>query len=308
MQKEARAPLVALAREHHALPVAIVLDLPERLCQERNRARPDRDFGPHVVRNQVRQLRQSVRNLGEKEGFRVRARLAPRRSTASTVIFGSPLWNNRRGEHGPFDIIGDIHGCFDELVALLEKLGYTVEPTTGEDGAPDYQVRPPEGRKALFLGDLVDRGPKTTEVLRLVMGMVASGSALCVPGNHEAKLLRKLRGRDVRITHGLAESLAQIERQPPAFAERVATFIDGLISHYVLDDGKLVVAHAGLPAAMQGRQARAACASSRSTARRLARRTTTAFLFIPVGRGSVSRLAAMVGVRPHACSSRRHSG
>jgi polynucleotide kinase-phosphatase len=252
VQKEARAPLVALAREHHALPVAIVLDLPERLCQERNRARPDRDFGPHVVRNQVRQLRQSVRSL-QKEGFRHVFVLGSPEEIESASVTRQPLWNNRRGEHGPFDIIGDIHGCFDELVALLEKLGYAVEPTTGEDGAPDYQVRPPEGRKVLFLGDLVDRGPKIAEVLRLVMGMVTSGSALCVPGNHEAKLLRKLRGRDVRITHGLAESLAQIERQPPAFAERVATFIDGLVSHYVLDDGKLVIAHAGLPAAMQGR-------------------------------------------------------
>ena len=250
VQKEARAPLVTLAREHHALPVAIVLDLPERVCQERNRARPDRDFGPHVVRNQVRQLRQSVRSL-QKEGYRHVYVLSSPEEIEGASVTRQPLWNNRRAEHGPFDIIGDIHGCFDELAALLEKLGYVVE--TGEDGAPDHRVRPPEGRKAVFLGDLVDRGPKITEVLSLVMGMVASGSALCVPGNHEAKLLRKLRGRDVRITHGLAESLTQIERQPPAFAERVATFIDELVSHYVLDDGKLVVAHAGLPAAMQGR-------------------------------------------------------
>src|SRR5205823_2387807 len=57
VQPEARKPLVSLAREHHFLPVAIVFDLPERLCQDRNRERPDRDFGPHVVRNQVRQLK-----------------------------------------------------------------------------------------------------------------------------------------------------------------------------------------------------------------------------------------------------------
>jgi polynucleotide kinase-phosphatase len=83
--------------------------------------------------------------------------------------------------------------------------------------------------------------------------MVTDGAAYCVPGNHDLKLMRKLRGRDVRITHGLAESLAQLERQPPAFASRAADFIDGLVSHYVLDDGKLVVAHAGLPESMQGR-------------------------------------------------------
>src|SRR6186713_3751169 len=61
VQPEARRPLVALARKHHFLPVAIVFDLPEALCHERNRDRPDRDFGPHVVRNQHRQLRRGLR-------------------------------------------------------------------------------------------------------------------------------------------------------------------------------------------------------------------------------------------------------
>lgn len=69
VQPEARKPLVALAREYHVLPVAVVLDLPERACQERNRGRADRDFGAHVVRNQVQQLRRSIRNL-KREGFR----------------------------------------------------------------------------------------------------------------------------------------------------------------------------------------------------------------------------------------------
>jgi len=243
VQREARAPLVALAREHHALPVAIVLDMPERVCLERNRARTDRGFGAHVVRNQTRQLRQSLRSL-QKEGFRHVFVLSSPEEVEAATVTRQPLWNNRRDDHGPFDIIGDVHGCHDELVALLGKLGYAV----GADG-----VRPPPGRKAVFLGDLVDRGPKVVEVLSLVMDMVAAGTALCVPGNHEVKLLRALRGRDVRETHGLAESLAQIRRHPPALAERAATFIDGLVSHYVLDGGDLVVAHAGLPAAMQGR-------------------------------------------------------
>src|SRR5215510_8914497 len=69
VQPEARRPLVALAREYHVLPVAIIFDLPERLCQDRNRARPDRNFGAHVIRNQQRQLRRGLRNL-RREGFR----------------------------------------------------------------------------------------------------------------------------------------------------------------------------------------------------------------------------------------------
>ena len=242
VQPEARRPLIALAREYHCLPVAIVLDLPGKLCAERNLARPDRDFGPHVIRNQAQQLRRSLRGLG-REGFRHVFVLSSPEEVEAAVVERQPLWNNLRHEHGPFDIIGDVHGCDDELGALLGRLGYET------DGA----ARHPEGRKAVFVGDLVDRGPKVTGVLRRVMGMVESGAALCVPGNHEVKLMRKLRGRNVQITHGLAESLAQLEPEPPEFKERVARFIDGLVSHYVLDDGRLVVAHAGLKEELQGR-------------------------------------------------------
>jgi protein phosphatase len=116
-----------------------------------------------------------------------------------------------------------------------------------------YTARHPAGRKAVFLGDLVDRGPRIPDVLKLVMDMVESGSAICVPGNHDVKLLRKLRGKNVQITHGLAESLSQLEAEPPEFREKVAGFLDSLISHYVFDDGKLVVAHAGMKESMQGR-------------------------------------------------------
>jgi protein phosphatase len=252
VQPESRKPLVALAREHHVLPVAIVLNLPERLCHDRNRDRADRDFGPHVIRQQAQQLRRSIRNL-KREGFRHVYEFSSTEEVDEAVIERQPLWNNLKHEHGPFDIIGDVHGCFHELRSLLERLGYEV---TRADKSPDsygYQVRHPEGRKAVFLGDLVDRGPQIPEVLRLVMSMTAQGAALCVPGNHDIKLMRKLNGRDVRITHGLAESLEQLEREPPEFKEQVRTFIDRLVSHYVLDDGRLVVAHAGLKEALQGR-------------------------------------------------------
>jgi protein phosphatase len=109
------------------------------------------------------------------------------------------------------------------------------------------------GRKLAFVGDLVDRGPATNQILRLAMTMVKAGQAYCVPGNHDAKLLRKLKGKDVQITHGLAESLAQLDTESAEFRGEVTRFLDGLISHYVFDDGKLVVAHAGLKESMQGR-------------------------------------------------------
>jgi polynucleotide kinase-phosphatase len=241
VQPEARKPLVALARQYHCLPVAIVFDLPEKICHERNRERPDRDFGPHVIRQQTQQMRRSLRGL-EREGFRQVFVLSSLENVEKATVERQPLWNNRRDDHGPFDIIGDIHGCRSELEALLGRLGYDV-------GA----ARHPDGRKVVFLGDLVDRGPDIPGVLRIVMKMVEAGTALCVPGNHEMKLLRKLRGKDVQITHGLAESVAQLEREPPEFRKTVMDFIDDLVSHYVLDDGKLVVAHAGMKESMQGR-------------------------------------------------------
>jgi polynucleotide kinase-phosphatase len=293
VQPEARQPLVELAREHDVLPVAIVLNLREDVCHERNRGRPDRDFGPHVVRNQSSQLRRSLRGL-EREGFRYVHVLHTPEEVEQVSFERQPLWNNRRWDKGPFDIIGDVHGCFDELVELLEKLGYALTrgapgpalplPSAGEGGGEGGALRveprnsasqpftlpphpnplpqgereyitvtPPAGRKAVFLGDLVDRGPKSPEVLRLVMGMVAAGTALCVPGNHDVKLLRKLRGKNVQLTHGLAETVAQLAAEPPEFSKTVEQFIDALVGHYVLDDGRLVVAHAGLKQRYVGR-------------------------------------------------------
>jgi protein phosphatase len=162
------------------------------------------------------------------------------------------LYTDRRVDHGPFDVIGDVHGCFDELCTLLERLDYR---RNGNNGRSVWSH--PQGRRIIFVGDLVDRGPKSPEVLRLVMDMVAAGAALCVQGNHEARLLRKFNGRDVKLTHGLVETLAQIDALPdgerPEFVAEARSFIDGLRSHYWLDGGKLVIAHAGLKEEMHGR-------------------------------------------------------
>lgn len=257
VQPEARAPLVALARKYHCLPVAIVLNLPEDLCHERNRDRKDRAFGPHVIRQQTSQLRQALRGL-KREGFRHIFVLDSVAEVEAAVIERVPLWNDRTHEHGPFDIIGDVHGCADELEALLDKLGYRQFVIAGhEPGWSNFFYSHPEGRKAVFVGDLVDRGPRVLDTLSVVRNMMQFGSALCVPGNHDMKLLKKLNGRDVQITHGLAQTMAEIDGVPDdergPFCKSLTEFLDGLVSHYVLDDGKLVVAHAGMKAEMQGR-------------------------------------------------------
>jgi len=235
VQKEARAGVVKLAKEQNCLAVAIVLDIPEKVCKERNAARPDRDFGDHVISRQAQQLRRSVRHL-QKDGFRYVYVLKSEEEAAQAEIARVPLWNNKKNEHGPFDLIGDVHGCYDELCELLQKLGY-----------------PRDDRKAIFLGDLCDRGPGNVEVLRLVMDMVQSGAAYCVAGNHDVKLLKKLRGSKVQLSHGLAETVEQLGAQSEEFIAQAREFLDGLISHYVFDDGKLVAAHAGLIEKYQGR-------------------------------------------------------
>ncbi len=252
VQTQARKSLVELAREHDCLPAAIVLNIPEALCLARNESRPDRQFGARVVRQQASQLRRSIRGL-KREGFRYVYVLNSPEEAAAVTIERVPLWTNRQNEKGPFDIVGDVHGCFEELVLLLERLGYQLAARVGADGETGYSVTHPEGRTAVFVGDLVDRGPGVTNVLKLVMSMVEDGVALCVAGNHESKLVRKLRGRNVRISHGLAESLEQLEEESPAFRETATRFLDSLISHYVLDGGELVVAHAGMKVEYQGR-------------------------------------------------------
>jgi protein phosphatase len=244
VQPEARQPLVELARAHYVLPVAIVFDLPIGILEERGRTRTDREIGGHVLRNQRSQLRRSLRDL-QKEGFRHVWVLRSPEEVEAVMVERRPLWPDRRSERGPFDLIGDVHGCADELEELLGRLGY----------APDEASvwRHPQGRKVVFLGDLVDRGPRVPDVLRIAMGMVKAGSALCVPGNHDEKLLRWLRGKKVRMAHGLERTVEQLEEETPEFLFDVTAFLDGLVSHYVLDGGRLVAAHAGMKQEMQGR-------------------------------------------------------
>lgn len=247
VQPESRRTLVRLAKNHDCLAVAVVLDVKPTVAGERNASRPDRNFGMRVIKQQHSQLRRSLRGL-KKEGFSRTYVLDSPAAIEAARFERRKLWNDQRHDTGPFDIIGDVHGCADELRSLLQALGYTV---AGTREAP--VVTPPPGRRALFLGDLVDRGPDSPGVLYLAMSMVEAGTALCVPGNHEAKLQRKLRGKNPKLTHGLAETVAQMEAEPKSFHEATNRFIGSLVSHLVLDGGRLVVAHAGLKEAYHGR-------------------------------------------------------
>jgi len=253
VQKESRKGLIELGKTYHCLPVAIVLDLPEKVCEERNQSRPDRNFGGHVIRQQNQQLKKSIRGLKD-EGFRQIYILKSLEEVDAVLeIKRERLYNDKKDETGPFDIIGDVHGCFDELQELLLNLGYTVNRVDETEKNFGFSVLAPENRKAIFVGDLVDRGPDSPNVLRLVMSMVNSGVAFCVPGNHDLKLQKFLNGKQVQLKHGLEVTVKQLETETAQFKSTVEKFLYSLISHYVFDNGKLVVAHAGLKEEMQGR-------------------------------------------------------
>jgi protein phosphatase len=159
VQKDARAAVLRLAKEQNCLAVAIVLDTPEKICRERNEKRSDRNVGALVISRQAEQLRRSIRGL-QREGFRY-VYILSGEEIENAEIIRTPLWNNKKTETGPFDIIGDIHGCYDELCELLTELKYEVD-------AENFCAKHPDNRKAVFLGDLCDRGPKNVEVIRLV--------------------------------------------------------------------------------------------------------------------------------------------
>ncbi|MGM9322455.1 metallophosphoesterase [Deinococcus aquaticus] len=232
-----RVPVTALARAHDVKPVPVVLDLPRAVLEARTPAPAD------VVAAQVAELRRTRRGL-HAEGFRNEQVLFSDDQAGTLPLRRTPLRGDRRDLTGPFDVIGDVHGCLPELRDLLRDLGYVLSG----GGA-----RHPQGRTAVFVGDLVDRGPDSLGVLNLVMGMVAGGAALCVPGNHDEKLCRALAGKAVKAMHGLDVTLAQLEQAGPDVQAQVRTFIDALPTQLVLDGGALIVAHAGLPAHYHGR-------------------------------------------------------
>lgn len=243
IQQNARKQVIDLAREQNVHAAAIVLNLPEEILQERNKARPERNFPERVIRQHCRDVKRSIKGL-KREGFRFVYVINSLEQLENAEVVRTKLWNDKRDEHGSFDVIGDIHGCCDELELLLHQLGYV--KTDGVYAHPD-------GRKAAFLGDFCDRGNRNADVLRLVMDMVKSGNAIAVPGNHDVKLLKHLRGKSIAGTHGIDKTIAELDALGDAFKSEVAGFIDSLVSHYVLDDGKLVIAHAGLKQEYIGR-------------------------------------------------------
>jgi protein phosphatase len=231
--------------------VAIVLDPDLKTCTARDSDWSSRDFDPVVPQRATSEIRKSLHGL-QRQGFRQVWILPSAAAIDEARVARRPLRTDNRGEHGPFDIIGDVHGCVVELESLLEKLGYKVSWQSGA-GERQVCVVSPQGRKLVLVGDLVDRGPRSPDVLRIAMAAVESGAGLVIQGNHDNKLRRWLDGRNVKIGPGLRECINQLSHETDAFKARSKAFLSDLPSHYWLDAGRLTVAHAGLKEEMMGR-------------------------------------------------------
>ncbi len=141
------------------------------------------------------------------------------------------------------DIIGDIHGCFDELVELLNIMGYKKQG--------DIFIHE-DGYVPVFVGDLVDRGPKNKAVLDLVRNMVLQTKAFATLGNHDEKFCRWLLGKKVKISHGIVETIAQLQNASDSWKDEMLDFLTNLPLYILADNKELAISHAGIKEHMIG--------------------------------------------------------
>jgi protein phosphatase len=243
----ARRELITLARDKALDAVAVVFAFSDQIYHEQNSHRPTRVVPDAVVQEQIELLRRGLGSIST-EGFRSVIQFSSPQAVDRVAIHRRPLRALRHIKNdGPFDIIGDVHGCAQELHDLLEKLGWTIPSD------PKQPMSHPHHRTLVFVGDLVDRGPDVPGVLRLVMRAVREGKALAVPGNHDWKLARTLGGLNLSSESGMVTSITQLLKESESFVSDVRRFIESLPSHLVLAHGQLVVAHAGLNERYHGR-------------------------------------------------------
>lgn len=140
-----------------------------------------------------------------------------------------------------YDIIGDIHGCYQELLLLLKKLGYSMI-----NNIPIH----PNGRKLAFVGDAMDRGPFSLKTIKLMFHLQDEGQLIYAPGNHCDKLYRYFKGNKVQLQYGIETTLAELNflsvKDKEYFTKRYIKFFEALNLYHSLDDGNLIIVHAGI--------------------------------------------------------------
>ncbi|MFZ5651156.1 MAG: AAA family ATPase [Bacillota bacterium] len=241
---KARRELLALGKKHDFQVVLVVFNMPLSVCCAQNLSRP-RKVPRKVLESHRRLLNRTLKKVYHEDFDGIYVLDQHQKEAAGVEIKPLPV---EIPLSGPFDIIGDIHGCCDELEMLLGKLGYVRK---------NHAYIHPSGRLAVFTGDLGDRGPRCLDSIELVIDMVSSGSALYVPGNHCRKLHAYFQGRKIKISHGLERTLEELERagQPKreSITGRFMEMYESSQPYLVLDGGRLVVSHAGIKEKMIGR-------------------------------------------------------
>jgi protein phosphatase len=246
LDRRFRRDMLKLATSYKARTLLLVFDTGHEASVKRDAERP-RSVGVDVVARQYAKFLNALEETRGEPWDEMRVLTTETlNETAIVRLLGSFDYRHLRG---PFDIIGDVHGCMDELLELLDKLGYE------RDAAG--RMSHPDGRRLIFLGDLADRGPRNAAVIELVMSLVDQNVALYTPGNHCNMLMRYLRGTKKRLDWGLDRTVAELEEQEisdPGLKDRVRRFIEDAPTYLWLDDGALIVAHGGIKEDMIGKE------------------------------------------------------
>lgn len=254
LHPEDRQRYIQIARKQHVPIMVIVLDIPEVELLRRD-AKRTYPRGKKRIKQQVQVFRRNQKWL-KKEGFQSLYVLS--QEEIETTLFERKRNNPLHLELGKgLDIIGDIHGCYEEMLELLSQLGYQ----ENEDG---YFVHP-EGRKFLSLGDVMSRGPHSLDTMRFFLRHVTAGYAYMIDSNHGWKIARWLDGRKVRLAHGDEK----VEQELKSFSERkgkeaaeqlkqqLKDWLWSAPCHYVIRQNDVTIAvatHAGIKDHYVGKQ------------------------------------------------------
>ncbi|RBW69663.1 polynucleotide kinase-phosphatase [Bacillus taeanensis] len=251
LQPDDRKRYIALARKNHVPIIALVMDIPQDILLERDERR-NHPRGKRRIKQQFQVFKREKRFI-KKEGYKAVYFISEpneieliRRSNLLEIAIEDGI-----------DIIGDIHGCYDEMISLLEKLGY-------EKNEEDYYIHP-EGRKFLSIGDIMSRGPHSLKTMLFFFRHVQQNLAYMIDSNHGWKIARWLGGRNVTLAHGdekVEEDFKRYEEefgaeQTEEIKKALKEFLLKAPSHYVFKKNgvsTLVCTHAGIKDEYIGKQ------------------------------------------------------
>jgi protein phosphatase len=248
-----RDRLYKMARKYQFRIVLVFFDLPFDLCKKQDMKR-ECAVGDKVLEQQFKSLTKARGEIAHEKYDEIMVFQRQEEIAAFSCYWTQPLIE--RADKGPFDIVGDVHGCAEQLEKLFTRLGYRQDETKG------YYFHP-ERRRAVFLGDIVDRGGSNLKTLDIVYRMWRSGNAYYVPGNHCNKVFRYLNGRNVNINEGMDKTVAELaavsNQEREQWSSKFSLLYASAPPYLLLDRGRLLVCHAGILPRYIGRTDHKAC-------------------------------------------------